>query len=54
VNAQHGSELAAGGDAVTGTQITGVYESAKLVAKLDVQGNVTFWLEVHWEHCLSP
>ena len=54
MNAQHGGELAAGGDAVAGAQIAGVDKSAKLVAKLDVQGNVAFWLEMHWEHCLSP
>jgi hypothetical protein len=25
-----------------------------LVAELDVQRNVTLWLEMEWKHCLSP
>jgi hypothetical protein len=31
-----------------------VDEGAQLIAELDVQRDVTFWLEMHWEHCLSP
>jgi len=54
VNAEHGGELTAGGNAVALTQIAGVHESAQLVAKLDVQWNVTLRLEMEWKHCLSP
>jgi hypothetical protein len=54
MNTQHGGELAAGGDAIAGAEVTGVDEGAELVTELDVEGNVGFWLEMDWEHCLSP
>ena len=54
MNAQHRRELTAGGDAVARAQVTGVDEGAKLIAKLNVERNVGLWLEMHWEHCLSP
>src|SRR5713226_6202468 len=54
MNAQHGRQLAARRDAVAGTQITGMHERAQLIAKLDVQRNVTLRLEMKWQHCLSP
>ena len=54
VDAEHGREFARGGDAVAGAKITGVDECAQLIAELDVQRDVGFWLEMHWEHCLSP
>src|ERR1700726_4434246 len=31
-----------------------VDEGAQLIAKLDVQRNVTLRLEMEWKHCLSP
>src|SRR3989441_7385658 len=54
MNAQHGRQLAARRDAVAGAQITGMHERAQLIAKLDVQRNVTLRLEMKWQHCLSP
>ena len=36
MNAQHGGELAAGGDAVARAEVAGVDERAKLVTELDV------------------
>jgi hypothetical protein len=54
MNAQHGGELSAGGNAVAGAQVACVYQGAELITELDVKGNVGFWLEMHWEHCLSP
>ena len=54
VDAKHGGEFAAGGDAVAGAEIAGVDEGAKLITELNVQWDVGFWLEMHWEHCLSP
>jgi hypothetical protein len=54
MHAEHGGEFTAGGDAVAGAEVTGVDERAKLVTELDVKRNVGFWLEMHWEHCLSP
>jgi len=40
------SEFAAGGDAVTGTQIASVDEGTELVTKLDIEGDVAFRLKV--------
>ncbi len=54
MNTEHGGEFAAGRDAVAGAQVTGVDERAQLVTKLNVEGDVGFRLEMHWEHCLSP
>jgi hypothetical protein len=54
VNAKHSRELAAGRNAVAGAQIACVHEGAQLIAKLDVEWNVTLWLEMEWKHCLSP
>src|SRR5713101_2522824 len=54
VNAEHGGEFAARRNAVAGPQIACMHEGAQLVAKLDVQRNVTLWLEMEWKHCLSP
>jgi hypothetical protein len=54
MNAQQGGELAAGGNAIAGAQVAGVDERAELVTELDVKRDVGFWLEMHWEHCLSP
>jgi hypothetical protein len=54
VDAQHGGEFAAGGNAIAGAQIAGVDERAKLVTKLDVQRDVALRLEMKWQHCLSP
>jgi len=54
VNAEHGREFTAGGNAVALAQIARVHEGAQLVAKLDVKRNVTLWLEMKWKHCLSP
>jgi hypothetical protein len=44
VYAEHGSEFAAGGDAVAGPEIACVNQSTELVTKLDVEGNVAFRL----------
>jgi hypothetical protein len=46
VYAEGESEFAAGGDAVTGTQIASVDQGTKLVAKLDIEGDVAFGLKV--------
>ncbi len=54
VNAEHGRKFTAGRNAVAGAQIARVNEGAQLIAKLDVQRNVTLWLEMKWKHCLSP
>ena len=54
VNAEHGGKLTASRNAVAGTQIACVHEGAQLIAKLDVQRNVTLRLEMKWQHCLSP
>src|SRR6202045_2901380 len=54
VNAKHGRELRAGRDAVARAQIARVDEGGQLIAKLDVQRNVTLRLEMEWKHCLSP
>jgi hypothetical protein len=54
VDAEHGGELAAGGDAVAWAQITSMDQGAKLIAELNVQRDVGFWLEMDREHCLSP
>jgi hypothetical protein len=54
MNAEHGGEFTAGGDTVAGAQVACVDEGAELVTELDVQRDVGFWLEMHWEHCLSP
>jgi hypothetical protein len=54
MDAEQLREFAAGGNAVAGAKITGVNKGPKLVAKLDVQGNMAFGLKVYWQHCLSP
>src|SRR5260370_10552776 len=54
VNAKHGGELTAGRNADARAQVALVNTRAQLVAKLDVQGNVTLLLEMEWKHCLSP
>jgi hypothetical protein len=54
VYAQHGGQLAAGGNAVAGTQIASVHKGTQLIAQLNVKRNVTLRLEVYREHCLSP
>jgi hypothetical protein len=54
MDTKHLREFAAGGNAVAGVKVTGVNEGAKLVAELDVEGNVAFGLKVYWQHCLSP
>jgi len=46
VNAESESELAAGGDAVTGMKIASMDEGTELVAKLDVERDVAFGLKV--------
>ncbi len=46
MDAEGESEFAAGGDAVTGTQIAGMDQGTELVAKLDVEGDVAFGLKV--------
>ena len=46
MDAEGESEFAAGGDAVTRTQIARVDQRADLVAKLDIEGNVAFGLKV--------
>src|SRR4029077_15965543 len=54
VDAKHGSQLAARWNAVTRAQSSRMDEGAQLIAKLDVKGNVALWLEMNWQHCLSP
>src|SRR5258708_9262489 len=54
MNAEHGREFTAGGNAVTRAQISGVDEGPQLIAKLDVERNVALRLELEWKHCLSP
>src|SRR6202158_1128677 len=54
VNSEHRRELTARPNAVAGAQIARMHEGAQLIAKLDVQRNVTLWLEMEWKHCLSP
>jgi hypothetical protein len=54
MNAQHGRELTAGGNAIAWPQIARVHEGAELIAQLNVEWNMTFWLEMDREHCLSP
>ncbi len=54
MDAEHSGEFARCGDPVAWAKIAGVDEGAKLVTELDVERNVGFWLEMHWEHCLSP
>jgi len=54
VHAEHSRKLAAGRNAVTGAQIARMNKGPQLIAKLDVQRNVTLWLEMEWQHCLSP
>src|SRR5882762_2126139 len=50
VDAELHSELAARRNAVPGTQIACVYQGAKLVAQLNVERNVAFGLQMHWNH----
>jgi hypothetical protein len=54
MDAESESEFAAGGDAITGTQIASVDQGTELVAELNVERNMTFGLKVYWQHCLSP
>ena len=54
MDAQHLRQFAAGGNAVARAKVTGMNEGAKLIAKLNVEGNVAFGLKVYWQHCLSP
>jgi len=54
MDTEHLREFAAGGNAVAGVKVTGVNKGAKLIAKLDIKGNVAFGLKVYWQHCLSP
>jgi hypothetical protein len=46
MDAEGKSEFTAGGDAVTGTEIAGVDQGTKLVAQLDVEGDMAFGLKV--------
>ncbi|HYW85136.1 MAG TPA: hypothetical protein VFB30_17875, partial [Spirochaetia bacterium] len=46
MNTESESEFAAGGNAVTGTQIAGVDQGTELVAELDVERDVAFGLKV--------
>jgi hypothetical protein len=54
MNAEHGGEFAARWNAVAWAQVTRVHQGAQLVAKLNVERDVTLWLELKWQHCLSP
>jgi ABC-type ATPase involved in cell division len=54
MNTEHLREFAAGGNAVARPKVTSVNQGAKLIAKLNVEGNVAFRLKVYWQHCLSP
>jgi ABC-type sulfate/molybdate transport systems ATPase subunit len=54
MNTEHLRKFAAGGNAVAGAKVTSVNQGAKLIAELNVQGNVAFGLKVYWQHCLSP
>ena len=47
-------QLAAGGNAVARAQLAAVDHGAKLVANLKVKRDVTFGLELQWQHWLSP
>src|SRR6267154_3413031 len=53
MDAQDGSELAAGRNAVARAKIASVDQRAQLVAQLDIERNVTFGLEMYGQHCLS-
>src|SRR6266851_9300174 len=53
MDAEDGSELAAGRNAVARAKIAGVYQRTELVAQLDIERNVTFGLEMYGQHCLS-
>src|SRR6266853_57554 len=53
MDAEDGSELAAGRNAVARAKIASVYQRAELVAQLDIERNVTFGLEMYGQHCLS-
>jgi hypothetical protein len=46
MHAQVLSKLAARGNPVAGTQFTSMYQRAKLVAELHVEGNVAFALKL--------
>ena len=48
VNTEHCREFAASGNAVAGPQIAGVHKRAQLIAKLDIERNVTLGLEMNW------
>src|SRR6266851_4558878 len=53
MDAEDGSELAAGRNAVARAKIAGVYQRTQLVAQLDIERNMTFGLEMYRQHCLS-
>src|SRR5256885_11274836 len=53
MDAKNRGELAAGGNAITRTKVAGVNERAKLITQLDIEGNMTFGLEMYGQHCLS-
>src|ERR1051326_7934505 len=54
VHAQHNRKLAAGRDAVARPQVAGMHQGAKLVAQLDIQGNMALRLKVDRKHWFLP
>jgi hypothetical protein len=44
MDAQLRRQFAARGDAIAGLEFAGMHQAAKLVAQLDIQWNVAFWL----------
>jgi hypothetical protein len=46
MDAQNLRQFAAGGNAITGTQVTGMNEGAQLVAELNIKGDMAFGLKV--------
>jgi len=54
VNAQLHGQFAARRDSIAGAKFARMDERAKLIAKLDVEGNVAFRLNLEGQHWLSP
>src|SRR5438034_9965533 len=53
MHSEHGSELAAGWNAISGTEVACMHKRAKLITQLDIEGNMTFRLKMYGQHCLS-
>jgi len=53
MHSEYRSELAAGWNAVSGTKVACMHKRAQLITQLDIEGNVTFGLEMYGQHCLS-